>query len=226
MTRNIFERLRMEKTERPAVERGVGKKVDISKWLTQTELAKKLNISQQTVAKAESGEEPSLNTIKAYHNHFNVPYNTLLGESDSLLEENVKINQELGLSDESIAVIKGMSNKSLAMLNAFLSLDSETINFFSYMADFLTERNIKRMNKDSLQELSISGSVMKDFYLLYLESIPYKKLENVYHLTEDEKAIEYQLCEEGSDDIYISQGESILEILPVKNDTKNDLKRY
>lgn len=209
MIRNIFKRLRMEETDRGTIERGVGKKSGINKWLTQKELSKILNISQQTVAKAECGEEPSLNTVKVYHNHFKVPYNTLLGESDSLLEENVKINQELGLSDECIAVIKSMSNKSLAMLNAFLSLNSETTNFFSYMADFLTERNNLRMNGAPLQLLSIKGLVIKDSYLYYLEGIPQEKLEKVFQLTEEEKALEYidDITDEQINSIYQHQYE-------------------
>ncbi len=214
--------LRLERTKRSRIERGVGKKVDIPKYLTQKELAKKLCISQQTVAKAESGDEPSLNTIRAYHDYFKVPYNTLLGESSSLVEQNVKINQELGLSDECISTIKNMSYKSLTMLNAFMSLNSETNNFFSYMADFLTERDIQKTNKASIYELSIKASLMKDFYLQYLECIPHKELENVYRLTEDEKALEYEIPDDDSlKTIYEYQDEMAqIECKPIKIEVK------
>lgn len=100
------------------------KSIKSNKWgepITQTALGKRLGIKQQTVAKAENGQTPSYNTIKQYHEKLHIPYASLFGESDSLKEKNVTINQELKLSDEAINTLRNLPPNARTLLDAFLS---------------------------------------------------------------------------------------------------------
>ena len=136
MSDNIFKKLRLEKTEK-TVMRGEGKKIAVKKPLTTTELAKELNISQATVDNAENGILKSLSTVIAYHDYFNIPYSTLMEESESESIDNIHINMELGLSDNSISTIKSLSPISLAMLNSFLGKGEYAELFFYNLADII-----------------------------------------------------------------------------------------
>lgn len=74
---------------------------------TQRELAKKLNISHVSIGQYESGERNlTVKALSAYHRFFDVSYEYLLGESNSKKTVNIKVQKELGLSDEAIAVLK------------------------------------------------------------------------------------------------------------------------
>lgn len=74
---------------------------------TQRELAKKLNISHVSIGQYESGVRSlTVKALSAYHRFFDVSYEYLLGESDSKKNVNLKVQKELGLSDEAIAVLK------------------------------------------------------------------------------------------------------------------------
>lgn len=123
MSDNIFKRLRLEKTER-TVMRGEGKKIAVKKPLTTAQLAKELHISQSTVDNAENEKNLSLSTVIAYHDYFNIPYSTFLGETDTEKLNNIKINKKYGLTDKALATIKNLSPIARSMLNVFLSNSS------------------------------------------------------------------------------------------------------
>lgn len=108
---NIFRKLRNEHT----------KKNNWDEPFTQTKLAKELGIRQQTVDKVEHGYSPSYNTVKAYHDYFKVPYDTLFGDGIALQQENVSVSKELRLSDNAINNIRELSPRSLALLDCILS---------------------------------------------------------------------------------------------------------
>jgi len=188
---NIFKKLRMGFTERPSIPNGRGKKKDLPKYLTQTELASKLNISQQTVAKAEDKDnEPSLSTIKAYHKHFHVPYSTLLGEGEALKEENVQINKEIGLLDDSINTIKNLSPISRSMLNAFFSKSVMTDQYLYQLAKLLYSMScyLKEPNNSKMDNHYNQLKLMaKESFAEYIHHISFKDLKDVFELLEQEE---------------------------------------
>lgn len=222
MSANIYEKLRLEKSP---MNIEVDKK--LKKALTQTQLADALNISQQSVSKVERGISPSLDTVKAYHKYFGVPYSTLLGESDALTESNVNLNMELRLTDESIKTIKNMSNISIEMLNIFLSYNSKTNLFFSSLADSMIRKEVEReerkreiedrksfpqsekalFNKRFSTIADMINSDMEEQYINYLKNITSKRLKNLYALVMEEKAREYEMSDNEFEAIYESQDE-------------------
>lgn len=65
------------------------KKLRKEAQLTQTEIAKQLNITQQAYQAWESGRRnPKKETIQMFADFFNVPYTYLTGETDSKEVEN------------------------------------------------------------------------------------------------------------------------------------------
>lgn len=121
------------------------------KWnepLTQSALAKKLGIRQQTVAKAENGNTPSYHTVKMYHEKLGVPYSTLFGETTTMKEEYVSISQELRLSDTSINTIRNLSPDSLALLNTMLEQEYIASKLESWSKCLSRIDNIKKFSSD------------------------------------------------------------------------------
>lgn len=55
--------------------------------------------------------QPSIEDMKLYHNFFKVPYEFLLGETNSKRYENMAIAKELGLSDAVINVLRSWQNE-------------------------------------------------------------------------------------------------------------------
>ena len=76
---------------------------------SQIDLSKLLLISPKRISVIETsppGKTPSITEMQAYHRVFNVPYEYMLGESNSRYYENQIISSELGLSDEAIKQLK------------------------------------------------------------------------------------------------------------------------
>lgn len=196
MSDNIFKRLRLEKTER-IVMRGEGKKIEVPKPLTTTQLAKELNLSQSTVDNAENGKIPSLFTVSAYHDYFNVPYSTLLGETDTEELDNIKINKEYGLTDKTLATIKNLSPIARSMLNVFLSnssLDNDSktdynnVEFFFYNLADIGYSMVNRLaevssDKDHLNKdddvYRLLRQKMTDLFMDYMHTLKMGDLINV-----------------------------------------------
>lgn len=72
-------------------------------------LSKDLGIAAPKISELENGRRnASLSELQAYHKHFNVPYEYLLGESQSRYYENMALSEELGLTGESIQHLKAL----------------------------------------------------------------------------------------------------------------------
>lgn len=171
MSRNIFKYLREEHTQRTkeiTEKRKKGQRVHEHEYLTQTELAKELHISQQTLERAENDNPISMRTLLAYHTYFDVPYETLLGESKSLTRENVDISTELGLSDEAIKSIKKISENEItkAMLNLFFSNEANTMSLFNSLANYTHTLNLNSQYKNN----DIIKMMITDTLINYLTS--------------------------------------------------------
>lgn len=70
------------------------------------DLSKNLGIAAPKISELEHGRAVSLSELQAYHKYFNVPYEYLLGESNSRYYENMALSEELGLTGESIEHLK------------------------------------------------------------------------------------------------------------------------
>lgn len=72
--------------------------------------------------------QPSIEDMKLYHNFFKVPYEFLLGETDSKKYENMLLSEDLRLSDKAISQLKD-NRQSGTKYNLDLSAVVEVINF-------------------------------------------------------------------------------------------------
>lgn len=94
MEENRFKKLRMELNPN-----------DMEEYKAK-DLSKKLGIAAPKISELEHGRTASLSELQAYHKYFNVPYEYLLGESNSRYYENMALSEELGLTGESIEHLK------------------------------------------------------------------------------------------------------------------------
>ncbi len=190
MEKNIFRRLRETTvaTDRPV---GRGHNVYEEKYYTQAELARRMGIEKSTVDRAENIESYlkksksknkresgiSIYTLKRYHEYFDVPYETLLGESDALKRENVDISSELGLTDEAIDTIKKVtgveginySKASRLMFNAFIGNEIMTPMFFDNLA-----RDMAKLHQLRIGEYYSNKIDTNEFTASNIEFVEYK----------------------------------------------------
>lgn len=146
--------------------------------MTQAEFAKHLGISRPTVGFYENGERiPDALTIRKIANICDVPADYLLGITDSRTQENIKIVDELGLTEKSIYVLKALKNEAtkkrafeiqLQAINLLLS--EELANFFQPILVYagLKQRLMYRMRngEDTIPKESLGdylAEIIKDY---------------------------------------------------------------
>lgn len=196
MEENIFKWLRLNRTEE-TVSRREGKTVKVKKPYSTTKLAQELHISQSTVDKAENDISLSLSTVEAYHNYFHVPYSTLLGEMDILDTNNLKINEELGLSNNSISSIKELSPIALAMLDVFIGKGKDTEAFLYSLADItFSIRNCLKRNGNNKNDIEYQDMRKKaaNLFMEYMHLFSFKDFrQTLQQIEKQQNEIENQV---------------------------------
>lgn len=123
--------------------------------MNQAELAKILDVKTSTISGYESGyRNPDIEKFKLLADFFNVSYDYLLGESDSLKRENIDIAKRTGLSDEAIATLTSLKEVSET------PLDESDAN---YPIDFSDRRDLRHyliiinhlIAKDNIEDFAI-----------------------------------------------------------------------
>ena len=89
--------------------------------MTQDELAKKLNLTQSTIAYYENGKKmPTLENAIIITNLFNTSLDYLVGVTDSRTDEKVKENEDLYCSNILLDDTRDLSYESLRDLKKFI----------------------------------------------------------------------------------------------------------
>ena len=102
---NVFKTLRMKKNPNEMEDYKV------------KDLAAVLGISAPKISELEHGRNASLSELRKYHDYFHVPYEYLLGESESPYYEYMVASKEIGLSGETIKTIQKLTqNETFARL--------------------------------------------------------------------------------------------------------------
>lgn len=77
------------------------------KKVSQQEVADYVGVKRQTIAQWKDGKTaPDIYNFQKLAQYFEVPYEYLLGESDSKEKENLYLEEALGLSDEAIQTLR------------------------------------------------------------------------------------------------------------------------
>lgn len=99
-------------------------RVDIAKMPKQVDFQRIMGFTKSDLSNLENGDKPlSLFHIHAYKTYFRDNFNLdvstdfLLGYTDIIKNESMDIAKDLGLSDNLIAVLKGMSEQKNLVLN-------------------------------------------------------------------------------------------------------------
>ena len=81
--------------------------------ISQATLAEHIGVSRQAISQWANGNTtPDCYNFKKLADYFNVPPEYLYGDTDSRAQENIRLANELGLSDEAIDTILAMRNMS------------------------------------------------------------------------------------------------------------------
>lgn len=114
------------------------------------DLAIDLGIAAPKISELEHGRSASLSELQKYHDYFHVPYEYLLGESESPYYEYMVASKELGLNGEAIKIIQKLTqDKTYArLLNILIE---------KYMATLLGEISIGTTYMDLLNEKYKNG---------------------------------------------------------------------
>lgn len=89
--------------------------------MTQDELAKKLNLTQSTIAYYENGKKmPTLENAIIITNLFNTSLDYLVGTSDCQTTENIKESEDIYYSNIILDDANSLSYESLKDLRAFI----------------------------------------------------------------------------------------------------------
>lgn len=95
----------------------------------QSVLADHLGVSGQSYSAYENGREPSYSTLCIIAKYFNVTTDYLLGLSDAREPQNATLVKELGLTEESIKIIRGFSDISAVNADVAYSPDNNVPSF-------------------------------------------------------------------------------------------------
>lgn len=184
---NVFKKLRMEKNPNEMEDYKI------------KDLSKDIGIAAPKISELETGKRnASLSELKAYHKHFNAPYEYLLGENDSRHYENMAISEELGLSSEAIKKIKEITqnNTFKRILNIFIEkyiyklIDNISDGTY-YMEIYNTNFESGRATiKENLANYNKSLDETQDIAMEMLQSIS-EQTGHVLHLIVGDENIEY-----------------------------------
>ncbi|SEV81557.1 helix-turn-helix domain-containing protein [[Clostridium] fimetarium] len=145
--------------------------------ISQRTLAAEIGLMYSRISNLESEEgidEPSVKDLMAYHKKFNVPYEYLLGESNNIEYQNMKISKELGLSDGAINNITKLNEAMAPHASDYINkiLESETLSWLiddilKYIdATLKSEGSFKNSNtcsdKDALKYTQEINHIIKE----------------------------------------------------------------
>ena len=82
--------------------------------INQQEIADFIGVKRQTIAQWKDGKTaPDIYNFQKLIEFFDIPYEYLLGDTDSRAKENIDVSNTLGLSDESIETLKNWVRESI-----------------------------------------------------------------------------------------------------------------
>ncbi|GHU56422.1 hypothetical protein AGMMS49975_19710 [Clostridia bacterium] len=101
--------------------------------LEQKELADFVGVTRQTISKWKDGFTiPDIYGMKKLCEFFKVPYEYILGETDSIVKENFDTSKQLGLTDRSIELMKKWTKEPYPTDIAYSEIVSDMISAGSH----------------------------------------------------------------------------------------------
>ena len=118
--------------------------------INQQEIADFIGVKRQTIAQWKDGKTvPDIYNFQKLVEFFNLPYEYLLGETDSRAKENIDMANSLGLSDEAISTLKNWVQESMERIDdrgitcsdimAYLLSNEEFISLVEYIKKSIDE---------------------------------------------------------------------------------------
>lgn len=155
------------------------------KRLSQEELGKMLGLSRSTMCRIENGEKaPDFDTLQRYSDFFHISVEELSGTADNKDLKNLTAGA-LGLSSEAIVTLRLLAEHSdksqnlMALVNAFLGNEVDTLLFFQRIFSSIKATGPTRMTK----------LLMSDFIAEYIETI----IPKMQRAIENSRGFDYEI---------------------------------
>lgn len=184
---------------------------DTGQKITQEYMAGCCGTNTSSINRAENEEsEPTPIILIKYADTFGVTTDYLLKHSDAKKAENCTVNQELGLSDSTIEILKKIKNSPdnsylLDIINAIIGNDKYTVDFlvglFNCMVDEQISLNIKSDAQKTIEYDKIKTRKI-NYIMNYITNIVQPQLKNVIENSNSYKEAKIQ---EKIDTAFINQ---------------------
>jgi len=132
--------------------------------------------------------QPSIRDLKVYHEHFKVPYEFLLGETDNPEYENMLVAKDLGFSPDAIKTIKlikaisGMRNKNgheptvMDVLNLLLGSGQKYfVDFLANIAQYMAQKPFS--TAEATDEIMLESAEVKGYFHKAMAVLEHNKLK-------------------------------------------------
>jgi len=107
--------------------------------INQQEIADFIGVKRQTVAQWKDGKTvPDIYNFQKLVEFFGIPYEYLLGDTNSRAKENIDISNNLGLSDEAIETLKNWVKESVENIDDKGVKCSDIITYLLSNEDFVS----------------------------------------------------------------------------------------
>lgn len=167
----------------------------LSKNLTLKALAEDLGLKESALSKYERSErEPNIDMLITFANYFDVSVDYLIGKTDFKSNDSQAISKELGLSEQSIEVLKKLSaSKSFPTINnldlleaviqhqEFTTLIDKIIEYLLF--DLADEISIKTTNPKThkVEIKTITANILKSSSMQDIANIFQSIVEGIPH---------------------------------------------
>lgn len=187
------------------------KKLREERGLSQSDLAKELNISRGSVSFYENGSRsPDIKVLADICNYFHVTSDYMIGLSDNKTIESSNIGVEIGLTDEAISVLKSKkNNKFYTIVLSYLITQKKCLSVLvSFLSCFvIKEFYNSKYSTFPLKEEAKPLTYYKDIYFSRLiRALPeYSAEMEQYFTNEDTVGLNYLILEYASQKIDIAE---------------------
>ena len=131
--------------------------------VNQQEIADFIGVKRQTIAQWKDGKTvPDIYNFQRLVEFFNLPYEYLLGDTDSRAKENIDIANNLGLSDEAIETLKNWVQESIERIDDKGIKCSDIMTYLLSNEDFVSlVEYIKKSIDEEISDLDYEKNQLR-----------------------------------------------------------------
>ena len=143
--------------------------------INQQEIADFVGVKRQTIAQWKDGKTvPDIYNFQKLIEFFKLPYEYLLGETDSRAKENIDMANTLGLSDEAISTLKNWRQESTERIKGRGIECSDIMTYFLSNEDFISlVEYVKKSIDEEISDLDYEKNKLRHEIDMYWKLKPF-----------------------------------------------------